>query len=60
MHSGMALRLLSPFDTVALRPCGTIVNPDVVRAQVESAIIYGLSAALFGKITIKAGRRKSH
>ena len=41
---------------VAAVDCGTIVNPDVVRAQVEGAIIYGLSAALFGKITIKAGR----
>jgi len=27
-----------------------------VRAQVESAIVYGLSAALFGKITIRNGR----
>jgi isoquinoline 1-oxidoreductase beta subunit len=41
---------------VAAVDCGTVVNPDVVRAQVEGAIIYGLSAALFGKITIKAGR----
>jgi isoquinoline 1-oxidoreductase beta subunit len=41
---------------VAAVDCGTVVNPDIVRAQVEGAIIYGLSAALFGKITIKAGR----
>jgi CO/xanthine dehydrogenase Mo-binding subunit len=41
---------------VAAVDCGTIVNPDIVRAQVEGAIIYGLSAALFGKITIRAGR----
>lgn len=41
---------------VAAVDCGTVVNPDIVRAQVESAIIYGLSAALFGKITIKNGR----
>ena len=41
---------------VAAVDCGTIVNPDIVRAQVEGAIVYGLSAALFGKITIKGGR----
>ena len=41
---------------IAAVDCGTVVNPDIVRAQVESAIVFGLSAALFGKITIKNGR----
>jgi isoquinoline 1-oxidoreductase subunit beta len=41
---------------VAAVDCGTMVNPDIVAAQVSGAIIYGLSAALFGKITIKDGR----
>jgi isoquinoline 1-oxidoreductase beta subunit len=40
---------------VAAVDCGTMVNPDIVTAQVSGAIIYGLSAALFGKITIKNG-----
>lgn len=35
---------------------GTAVNPDGVRAQVESAIIYGLTAALKSQITIQDGR----
>ncbi|MEJ6003234.1 xanthine dehydrogenase family protein molybdopterin-binding subunit [Paucibacter soli] len=35
--------------------CGIVVNPDTVRAQMEGAIVYGLSAALFGEITIKNG-----
>lgn len=35
---------------------GHVVNPDTVEAQVESAIVYGLSAALFGAITIERGR----
>ena len=35
--------------------CGLAVNPDVVRAQMEGGIGYGLSAALFGEITIKDG-----
>jgi len=36
--------------------CGTIVNPDTVKAQMESGIIFGITAALFGEITIKEGR----
>lgn len=36
--------------------CGIVVNPDTVAAQLEGAIVYGLSAALFGEITVKAGR----
>lgn len=35
--------------------CGMAVNPDGFRAQVESAVIFGLSAALFGEITIDNG-----
>lgn len=40
---------------VAAVDCGQIVNPESVRAQAESAIIYGLSAALKNAITIKNG-----
>jgi len=36
--------------------CGTVVNPDTVRAQVEGAVIFGISAALYGEITLKNGR----
>jgi isoquinoline 1-oxidoreductase beta subunit len=35
--------------------CGRVVNPDIVKAQMESGIVYGLSAALKGEITIKDG-----
>ncbi|SEJ61318.1 isoquinoline 1-oxidoreductase, beta subunit [Dyadobacter sp. SG02] len=35
--------------------CGLAVNPDGVRAQMEGGIIYGLTAALFGEITIEKG-----
>jgi isoquinoline 1-oxidoreductase beta subunit len=41
--------------TVAV-DCGVCVNPAGVRAQVESGIVYGLTAALHGAITFKAGR----
>ncbi|HEY0457747.1 MAG TPA: xanthine dehydrogenase family protein molybdopterin-binding subunit [Pyrinomonadaceae bacterium] len=36
--------------------CGQVVNPDTVAAQMESSIIFGLTAALYGEITIKDGR----
>jgi isoquinoline 1-oxidoreductase beta subunit len=36
--------------------CGRIVNPDIIKAQMESGIIFGLSAALHGAITLKNGR----
>jgi isoquinoline 1-oxidoreductase beta subunit len=35
---------------------GHVVNPDTIAAQVESAITYGLTATLFGAITIREGR----
>lgn len=35
--------------------CGLAVNPDIVRAQMESGIIFGLTAALYGEITIEDG-----
>jgi isoquinoline 1-oxidoreductase subunit beta len=36
--------------------CGIPVNPNTIEAQVQSAIIYGLTAALYGEITLKGGR----
>ncbi|MGB9296955.1 MAG: molybdopterin cofactor-binding domain-containing protein, partial [Pseudolabrys sp.] len=36
--------------------CGTVVNPDTVEAQIQSAIIFGITAALYGEITLKDGR----
>jgi isoquinoline 1-oxidoreductase beta subunit len=36
--------------------CGTAVNPDVVRQQLEGGIVFGLAAALHGEIHIDAGR----
>jgi len=36
--------------------CGMIVNPDTVKAQMESGVNFGLGAALFNEITLKGGR----
>jgi isoquinoline 1-oxidoreductase subunit beta len=40
--------------------CGQIVNPDTIVAQIEGGIIFGLSAALWGEITLKGGRVEQH
>ena len=36
--------------------CGTAINPDTVKAQMEGGIIFGLTAALKSEITLKDGR----
>ena len=36
--------------------CGIVVNPDTVRAQIQSAVMFGITAALYGEITLKNGR----
>jgi isoquinoline 1-oxidoreductase beta subunit len=36
--------------------CGVCINPAGVKAQMESAIVFGLSAALYGEVTLKDGR----
>jgi isoquinoline 1-oxidoreductase beta subunit len=36
--------------------CGTVINPDTVRAQIQGAVMFGITAALYGEITLKDGR----
>jgi isoquinoline 1-oxidoreductase subunit beta len=36
--------------------CGTVVNPDTVKAQIEGGIIFGIGGALWGEVTLKNGR----
>lgn len=43
-------------QVVCALDCGKVVNPDTVKAQMESGIAFGLSAALYGAITLKKGR----
>jgi len=40
---------------VCVVDCGRAVNPDIVRSQMESGILFGASAALFGEITLEGG-----
>jgi len=41
---------------VCAADCGTVVNPDTVQAQIQSGVIFGTTAALYGEITLKNGR----
>jgi isoquinoline 1-oxidoreductase beta subunit len=36
--------------------CGIVINPDMVKAQMEGGVVFALSAALKGKITLENGR----
>jgi len=47
---------VNPTHVWCVVDCGVQVNPDTIRAQMESGIVFGLSAALHGQITIKDGR----
>ncbi len=38
--------------------CGQVVNPDTLEAQMQGGVVFGLSAALYGEITIANGRVK--
>jgi isoquinoline 1-oxidoreductase beta subunit len=40
--------------------CGRVINPDIVRAQMEGGIIFGLTAALKTEITLQNGRVQQH
>ena len=47
---------VNPTHVWCVVDCGIQVNPDTIRAQMQSGIIFGLSAALYGEITIRDGR----
>jgi isoquinoline 1-oxidoreductase beta subunit len=50
---GMEIRV---HRVVCAIDCGIAVNPNIIAQQMESAVLFGLSAALAGEITIKDGR----
>ena len=41
---------------VAALDCGVAINPDSVRAQIEGGLVFGMTAALYGEITLDKGR----
>ncbi len=45
-----------PPRVVCAVDCGITVNPDTIQAQIQSAIMFGITAALYGEITLKDGR----
>ncbi|MDB5654264.1 MAG: aldehyde dehydrogenase, partial [Tardiphaga sp.] len=36
--------------------CGIVINPDTIVAQIEGGMVFGLTAALYGEITVAKGR----
>ncbi len=40
---------------IAVMDCGTVIDPDGLKAQMEGSVVWGLSAALKGKITVTNG-----
>lgn len=69
-HGGWAAQIaevaVSPDEKIAVErvvcavDCGFIVNPDTVKAQIEGAIAFGLTAALKAQITIEDGHAAQH
>tara|TARA_R110001592_G_scaffold248308_1_gene510582 strand:- start:50449 stop:52665 length:2217 start_codon:yes stop_codon:yes gene_type:complete len=47
------IKLLKVFCVI---DCGLVVNPDIVQMQMESCIIFGATAALYGEITLQDGK----
>ena len=47
---------VKPERVVTVVDCGQVVSPGTVEAQVQGGIVFGLSAVLFGNISIKDGR----
>ncbi|SCB27555.1 isoquinoline 1-oxidoreductase, beta subunit [Bradyrhizobium yuanmingense] len=41
---------------VCAMDCGTVINPDTVEAQIQSGVMFGVTAALYGEITLNNGR----
>jgi isoquinoline 1-oxidoreductase beta subunit len=46
---------LRVYRVVCAIDCGTVVNPDIVAQQMEGSVVYGLTAALHGRIDIHDG-----
>jgi isoquinoline 1-oxidoreductase subunit beta len=51
---------LTIHDVFSVIDCGIAVNPDRIGAQMEGGIVYGLSLALLGEITVKGGAVQQH
>lgn len=41
---------------VCAMDCGTVINPNTVQAQIQGGVMFGVTAALYGEITLKNGR----
>jgi len=48
--------VLKVHKVTAVVDCGTAVNPLAIEAQVQGSVVFGLSAALHGQLTLTAGK----
>lgn len=51
-------KTLKVHKVVCAIDCGQTVNPDIIKAQMEGCVVFGLTAALYGEITFEKGRVK--
>ncbi|MGZ8539810.1 MAG: molybdopterin cofactor-binding domain-containing protein [Chitinophagaceae bacterium] len=49
-------KTLKVHKVVCAIDCGQTVNPDIIKAQMEGCVVFGLTAALYGEITFEKGR----
>ncbi|MEY2690543.1 MAG: hypothetical protein RL375_4743 [Pseudomonadota bacterium] len=53
---GSGVQRIRVHRVVCVIDCGAVVNPAIVRQQIESSVVFGLSAALYGEITLADGQ----
>jgi isoquinoline 1-oxidoreductase subunit beta len=58
VEASVADRKIRVHRVVCVIDCGLVVNPEGVRAQMESCVVFGLTAALYGEITLEKGQVK--
>jgi isoquinoline 1-oxidoreductase beta subunit len=58
--SGTTPASIKVHNVACVIDCGRVVNPDTVEAQMQSAIVHGMTAALWGKMTFQAGTPSPH
>ncbi|MBZ2169855.1 xanthine dehydrogenase family protein molybdopterin-binding subunit [Marinobacter sp. F4216] len=55
VEAGIENGAIRVYRVSAAVDCGQVVNPDIVKDQIESGVLFGLTAALYGEITLQQG-----
>ncbi|WP_417517569.1 molybdopterin cofactor-binding domain-containing protein [Marinobacter sp.] len=56
VEAGVENGIIKVYKVVCAVDCGQVVNPRIVEDQIEGGIIFGLTAALYGEITLEDGQ----